>query len=226
MVYKWCNKVICVSKAVQSFLIEIGEIDSEKGILIYNPLCSKKTEKTSSNQFTIVSVGRLEKVKNQQLLIKAFSKLTNKNSRLILVGDGRERSNLEQLIEDVNCKDRIEMVGFSPEPETYLAQSDLFVLPSLSEGFGIAVLEAMSQGVPSLCSNVGGIPEFLEEGKTGWLFNPNDEAELLEKLSFICNLPKNELVEIGKNASHFVANRFSEKEYVANLENLYQELYD
>jgi glycosyltransferase involved in cell wall biosynthesis len=226
-VYKNCNKVICVSRAVKEFLIKIGEINSAKGTVIYNPVSTKKKfERTLSGEFTVVCVGRLEKVKNQQLLIKAFSQLENKESKLILVGDGRERTNLEQLCVQLNCTEQIEFIGFSAEPEKYLAKAHLFVLPSLSEGFGIAVLEAMQQGLPCLCSNVGGIPEFLEENKTGWLFNPTAESELVQKLSVLSKLPKNELEEMGKNAQTFIANRFSEKEYVTNLEQLYQQLHD
>lgn len=226
-VYKLCDKVICVSKAVKQFLIGINEITVEKGIVIYNPVGSAiMTDKQIPKDFTLVCVGRFEKVKNQQLLIKAFSRLEDKMAKLILVGDGRERENLENLISDLNCKDRVDLVGFSAEPEKYLAKSTLFVLPSLSEGFGIAVLEAMQQGLPCLCSNVGGIPEFLEEDNTGWLFNPNNENELFEKLSHIQQLPKERLIQMGEKAKAYVSLGFSEKEYVKNLEKLYSECHD
>lgn len=225
-VYKWCNKVICVSKAVKNFLIEIKEIKPEKAIVIYNPVgIPKQTKKTIPNDFTIVSVGRLEKVKNHQLLIKAFSKLEVTTAKLILVGNGRERENLVKLAIDLNCQNRIEMVGFSAEPEKYLAKATLFVLPSLSEGFGIAVVEAMQQGLPSLCSNVGGIPEFVEENKTGWLFNPNDEGELAAKLNHLVKLPIEHLNFIGETGKNFVSSKFTISKYVENLENLYQSLH-
>lgn len=225
-VYKLTDKVICVSKAVKRFLISINEITPEKGEVIYNPVgIPKAAERVIPADFTIVCVGRFEKVKNQQLLIKAFARLEDENAKLVLVGDGRERENLEKLIADLNCKNRIEMVGFSAEPEKYLAKATLFVLPSLSEGFGIAVVEAMQQGLPCLCSNVGGIPEFVEENQTGWLFNPNNENELFEKLSQIQAMPKEALNKIGERAKAYVSEGFSEKEYVRNLENLYQECY-
>lgn len=226
-VYKLCDKVICVSKAVKDFLIEIKEITADRAVVIYNPVgAAKPIQRIVPENFTIVCVGRLEKVKNQQLLIKAFSKLEDPKAKLILVGDGRERQNLEALINDLNCEDRIEIVGFSPEPEKYLAQACLFVLPSLSEGFGIAVVEAMQQGLPCLCSNVGGIPEFVEENQTGWLFNPNDERELFEKLTLIHRMPKEVLEQIGVDAKAHVSFGFSEKEYVNNLENLYTRSHD
>ncbi|MCG2611287.1 glycosyltransferase [Flavobacterium sp. SM15] len=223
-VYKFVKKVICVSKSVKGFLIEIKEIDANKGVVVYNPVSVPKFfEKITPEDFTIVCVGRLEKVKNQQLLIKAFSELENKKSKLILVGDGRERSALETLIKELQLEDRVIITGFSKEPEFFLAQAHLFVLSSLTEGFGIAVVEAMQQGLPCLCSNVGGIPEFIEEGKTGWLFNPNNEGELAEKLKTIANLPLSELEKVGSTAKTFTADRFTSEKYVINLENLYQE---
>lgn len=224
VVYKFVKKVICVSKSVKDFLIEIKEIDTNKGTVVYNPVSAPKYfDKNTSEEFTIVCVGRLEIVKNQQLLIKAFAELENKNSRLILVGDGRERSNLEVLIKDLKLEDRVTITGFSKEPEFFLAQAHLFVLSSLTEGFGIAVVEAMQQGLPCLCSNVGGIPEFIEEGETGWLFNPNHEAELTERLNTISKLPLSELEKVGSKAKAFTTDRFTSEKYVNNLENLYQE---
>lgn len=226
-VYKLCDKVICVSKAVKHFLIEIKELKADKTVVIYNPVgIPKATKSVMPKNFTIVCVGRFEKVKNQQLLIKAFSKLEDNNAKLILVGDGRERPNLEKLITELNCQDRIEMVGFSAEPEKYLAKASLFVLPSFSEGFGIAAVEAMQQGLPCLCSNVGGIPEFVKENETGWLFNPNKENELFEKLNDIHQMPIERLSQMGEKAKAYVATGFSEKDYIKNLENLYQECYD
>ena len=227
LLYKFCDKVICVSKAVKEFLVEIKEIQPDKGVLIYNPVGEPKNIKRNlSGNFTIVCVGRFEKVKNQQLLIRDFSKLKDKNAKLILVGDGRERANLEKLIVDLDLNERVTITGFSSEPEKYLAKANLFVLPSLSEGFGIAVVEAMQQGLPCLCSSIGGIPEFIEENKTGWMFNPNNENELYEKLEKIKALSANELYAVGTNARNYVLNNFSEKKYVAELESLYHECND
>lgn len=223
--YKLTNKVICVSEAVKNFLININEIKDYKGIVIYNPVSESKTlERTLLNEFTIVSVGRLEIVKNQQLLIKAFSKMDNLSAQLILVGDGRERENLEQLIASLHLENRVKITGFVSNPEFYLCQAHLFVLPSLSEGFGIAVVEAMQQQVPCLCSNVGGIPEFITENETGWLFDPNNEEELVAKMNTIIASPYREVQLIGTNGKNHVNERFTSEKYITNLENLYQDL--
>ncbi|CAM3586053.1 hypothetical protein FSS13T_22760 [Flavobacterium saliperosum S13] len=224
-VYKFVKKVICVSKAVNDFLIAIKELPSEKGIVIYNPVSKPMFfKKHLTDAFTIVCVGRLETVKNQQLLIKAFAQLENKESRLLLVGDGRTRTALEQMIKEFNLEHRVVITGFSETPEFFLSQAHLFVLPSLSEGFGIAVVEAMQQGLPCLCSNVGGIPEFIEEGLTGWLFDPNQEGELTKKLNVISKLSLSELEAVGAAAKAYANNRFTSEKYVTHLENFYEAL--
>ncbi|MEI7509379.1 MAG: glycosyltransferase [Flavobacterium sp.] len=220
--YKYTKKVICVSRSVRDFLIAIQEIDSSKGYVIYNPVSKKSTvTRIEPNEFTIVSVGRFEKIKNQELLIKAFSKLENKSSKLILVGDGRERDSIEQLISELNLNNRVTLTGFVNNPEYYIAQSSIFVLPSLSEGFGIAVVEAMQQGVACLCTNVGGIPEFITDGVTGWLFDPNYELELIEKLNKIVELPNSEMNSIAQRGKDFISDKFTIERYVRTLEDFY-----
>lgn len=225
--YNLTNKVICVSEAVKNFLIDSNEINSSQGIVVYNPASEPKTTKrVLSSEFTIVTVGRLEIVKNHQLLIRAFSQLNDLSAKLILVGDGRERSNLEQLIKSLHLENRVTITGFVANPEYFLAQAHLFVIPSLSEGFGIAVVEAMLQGVPCLCSNVGGIPEFITEKETGWLFNPNCEEGLVTKIQTIMGTPYGNVQFVGDVGKNFVKNRFTSQKYRCNLENLYQNYRD
>ena len=134
--YRFVNVVVCVSKAVKEYLIRIGEITESKGYVVYN------------------SVGRLDRVKNQYLLIEAFANLKDINLKLILVGDGNDRQFLESHISRLGLKSQIQITGFVSNPEHYLAKADLFVLPSISEGFGIAVIEAMQLGIPCLCTNL------------------------------------------------------------------------
>lgn len=226
-IYKLTDNVVCVSQAVKEFLVSINEIDFSKGVVIYNPVSApKKVGVIKEENFTIVSVGRLEKVKNQELLINAFSKLNLSNIRLILVGDGRERENLESLIKRLGIADKVTLTGFTPEPEKYLAKANVFVLPSLSEGFGIAAVEAMLLGIPCLCSNVGGLPEIILDGETGWLFNPKSVAELTEKLGAIILMKEEELTQIGRNGYAKVATAFTVETYARELENFYDSLND
>ncbi|MGY6522413.1 MAG: glycosyltransferase [Mongoliitalea sp.] len=225
LIYKLTDKVICVSNSVKDHLIRIGELRPEKAEVLYNPVSRPLFYgRVKQVNFTIVSVGRFEIVKNQQLLINSLSKIKNQKVQLILVGEGSERKNLENLIYKLGLKDRVLITGFVKDPFKWLEKADLFVLPSLSEGFGIAAVEAMQLGIPCLCSNVGGIQEFIDNDKTGWLFNPLIENDLTSKLNHILKLQEEKRIEIGINGKIAVNNKFSEESYILNLENFYNEL--
>ncbi len=226
-IYTLADKVICVSESVKNFLVSIKEIKPTDGVVVYNPVSpAKKIHKLQSAKFTIVSVGRLEKVKNQELLLRTFAQLDRQDCELYLVGDGRERKYLENIITELNLKSKVFITGFTPEPEKYLAKADLFVLPSLSEGFGIAAVEAIQYGVPCLCSKVGGLSEIIEEGVSGWLFDPNDRQDFLKQLNKILSLSPDERNAIGEVSKVRILNKFSSEKYVENLENVYESLYD
>lgn len=131
IIYRFANKVVCVSEAVKKNLIEIGEINPNKGMVIYNPanVNEIKPQKKPADPFTIVCVGRLEVVKNQQLLINCLTKIKEQNTRLVIVGDGKERNFLEALISKLNLNNRVKITGFTNTPEHYLAQAHLLYSP-------------------------------------------------------------------------------------------------
>jgi len=224
-VYRWTKGIICVSLAVKKHLISIGEINDKKGIVLYNPVgVPEKIDKKPSEYFNVVYAGRLERVKNVGLLINAFAKLShNDKMKLTVVGDGRERQQLEELTMSLGVENRVTFVGFSKKPEEYVSQADLFVMPSLSEGFGIAVVEAMFQGIPCLCSKVGGIPEFINDGKTGYLFNPDNLQELISKIEKIYDLPAYKRKIIGEKGQEYAFTHFSNQKYVCELEKIYEQ---
>ena len=221
-VYRFADKVIGVSKSVKNHLVETAEISENKGVVIYNPVSIPKSfPKISSEFFQIVYVGRLEKVKNVATLIQAFAKIQNNNSTLTIVGDGRERMALENLVRDLKIENRATFTGFKAEPSQFLCSADLYVLPSYSEGFGIAAVEAMFLKVPVLGTHVGGVPEFINHGENGWLFNPNSVEDLVEKLTYILSLNTDDRASIGNKGFEDVSNRFTVEKYIENLETLY-----
>jgi len=224
-IYKLATKVICVSKAVKTNLVLIKEIKPNNGQVIYNPVSSPKASKRAmSSNFTIVNVGRLEKVKNQQLLIEALAEIADKTAQLLIVGEGSERNFLEKSIKNLQLEKRVTITGFASNPAFFVSQAHLFVLPSFSEGFGIAAVEAMLQGVPCLCSNVGGIPEFVTHDQTGWLFDPQSKKDLVNKLNTIINTRYDRLAFVGDNGKIFVENRFTILKYKETLELFYKTL--
>lgn len=221
-VYKLADRVICVSRSVKEHLVKTGEIEEDKGVVVYNPVSvPQKHEINRSENFNIVYVGRLEKVKNVESLVRAFSQLKTGNLQLTIVGDGRERPNLETLVKELKLSGQVIFEGFQSDPGKYLSAADLYVLPSYSEGFGIAAVEAMFLKIPVLATRVGGIPEFITHGYNGWLFNPNSVEDLVEKLTYILSLNVYERKVIGEKGFEDVSNRFTVDKYVENLENLY-----
>lgn len=128
-------------------------------------------------EVTLGSVGRLVKVKNYGLLLRAVAKLPEElRWRLVLVGDGPERESLERAVRELGLQQRVQLLGHRDDVPELLSQFDIFVLPSLSEGLSNTLLEAMAAGVAVVASDVGGNREIIEPGRSGLLF-PSDNLD-------------------------------------------------
>lgn len=121
-------------------------------------------------------VARLAGVKDPMTLLQAFRNLwlRHPDARLIYVGEGEERKRLEQYIETSGLKNSVILAGEQDRINDYLNMADVFVLPSLEESLPLALLEALQVGLPCVVSNVGDMPRWVEHGKNGYVFNPQD----------------------------------------------------
>lgn len=137
--------------------------------------------------YTIGSIGRLSEEKGYRYLIEAFYLMIQEgvDAYLLIIGEGSERNFLEQLIEKLSLTDKILLPGYCPAAHDYLSYLDVFVLPSLTEGLPITLLEAMQARVPIVATRVGGVPEVLENGKDGLLVEPRDPEKLADAISRI-----------------------------------------
>lgn len=146
----------------------------------------KSGEKKKGNSKTIIFVGRLHPVKGVSYLIEAMAIVHREmtDAKLILVGDGVERSKLEELAEKLDLNSCIQFMGQVQQERIpmIMQQADLFALPSLSEGFPVVILEAMATGLPIVATNVGGIPDILEEGVNGYLVNSKSPGEIADRI--------------------------------------------
>jgi N-acetyl-alpha-D-glucosaminyl L-malate synthase BshA len=123
----------------------------------------------------IVHTSNFRKVKRVPDVVKIFAKIVEKiPAKLLLAGDGPERSEVEQLVRELNLKDSVRFLGKLDAVEEILSVSDLFLLPSETESFGLAALEAMACKLPVISSNAGGIPELNIHGVTGFLNEVGD----------------------------------------------------
>jgi len=159
---------------------------------------------TAAGVTHLVSVGRLVWQKAHHLLLGACSRLRRRGIpfRLTIVGEGEERPALEALRAHLGLDDVVDLPGAMPESEVarVLAQSDLFVLASVSEGFGLVLLEAMACGVPVVAPALNGLPEVVADGVEGRLFAPGSEAELADAIAALAADPdlRRRLGEAGR----------------------------
>jgi N-acetyl-alpha-D-glucosaminyl L-malate synthase BshA len=134
----------------------------------------------------LIHTSNFRKVKRTQDVVRIFAKVIEKiPSKLLMVGDGEERAECEQLCRDLGVSDNVRFLGKQDAIEEILSVSDLFLMPSQSESFGLAALEAMACKVAVVTSNAGGLPELNIEGVTGYLRDIGDVDGMAEKAIYI-----------------------------------------
>lgn len=174
-----------------------------------------------SDEKIITHVSNFRPVKRVNDVIKIFYKIQSKiSAKLLMVGDGPEREQAERLAKKLGIKEKILFLGKSDEVRKILCFTDLFLLPSETESFGLAALEAMAARTPVISSNTGGLPEVNLEGKTGYLSDVGDVDEMAKNAIYILE-DENRLNEFKDKALAFSKN-FTIKKILPQ----YEELYD
>ncbi|WP_447972458.1 glycosyltransferase family 4 protein [Nitrospira sp. Kam-Ns4a] len=170
------------------------------------------------------SVGWLTPVKGHRVLIEAAARLHRAHDRLhlLLVGSGALRGELERLVERLGLRDRVHFLGHRDDVPACLAAMDLFVLPSLNEGMGRALVEAMAAGRPVIASRVGGVPAIVEDGRTGRLVPPGDPAALAAALDDLLRHPDRARA-LGEAAARAIGERFGAAAMARAVEQVYEE---
>jgi N-acetyl-alpha-D-glucosaminyl L-malate synthase BshA len=187
------DKVIALTEDMKEKL----QINYKKNIVVLpNGIDLKKFEgfskqgmrdnfKIGSDEKIITFVGSFKLVKGVKYLIEAFAIIFKRNSevKLLLIGDGPERKNLKNMVETHNLTLSVDFMGnvANQKIPEYLSISDIFVLPSLSEGFPSVILEAMASGLPIIATRVGGLPEIIKEGENGFLVDPKNSNQIADK---------------------------------------------
>ncbi len=173
----------------------------------------------------ITHTSNFRKVKRVDDAILAFEKIYKKiPSKLLLIGDGPERENLEQLCRKIGLCDHILFLGKQNAVEELLAVSDLFILPSENESFGLAALEAMACGVPVISSNAGGLPELNQHGITGYTCKIGDVDEMAARSLEI--IEHEDVHNKFKDAAHAHAQTFNIDNILPQYESYYQEVIE
>jgi glycosyltransferase involved in cell wall biosynthesis len=208
---RYKNKIICVSEYDRQIAIKLG-FPAEKLTTIHNginfgkidflskedarqqlfDLAKIKEKNNHSDTLIIGTIANLYPTKGIEYLIEAahifFQQHENISRtgvmRFIAIGEGKERPKLEKLIKKYRLENNFLLVGHIPNAYKYLKAFDIFVLPSVKEGFPFAILEAGLAGLPIIAARVGGIPEIINDGENGMLTEPKSERELAEKILF------------------------------------------
>jgi glycosyltransferase involved in cell wall biosynthesis len=220
------KKIIAVSQAVKNYSVVVDHINEKKMIVIPNGIEIDKfmmiPEKEYSRPPVIGIIGRLEKQKGHEFLFEALNLIKNIPWALWVVGQGSLGPRLEKLAKDLDLRERIIFLGARRNIRELLGQIDIFVLPSLWEGLGLAVLEAAAAGKPIVASRVGGVPEIIEDGKTGILVEPKNIKSLAEGLERVL-LREGEAREMGRRAKKEIV-KFDVKNMIVAYEKLYERL--
>lgn len=226
---KYFDRVIAVSDFTKSKLIE-RHIPEKKVEVIHNGVDVSSFDRSGEGRLRrmlnlspgsrlVGFIGRLGPEKGIRYLLEAARILCGKMGGVyfVLVGDGELKEETEAFIVSHNLKERIFMLGWRKDATELLADMDILLLPSLTEGTPMVILESMAMGVPVIASGVGGIGEVIEDQKTGLLIEPGDSGAIVRSTTALLDNPR--LSEaISHNSIALVRSRFS-AEHMAELYN-------
>ena len=225
---RYCEKVICVSEFVKELAVVHKVVAPEKCAVIYNGIekLGKIKEHSENELLKIVFVGRLAAPKEPEILIKAYQSLEFRfleKTELLIIGNGPQEEQLKFIV-GKDTPGKITFLGRVPRKEVVLLleKSDIFVLATKWESFGLTALEAMSIGLPVIVSNVGGLKEVVDD-KSGILVESGNVREMkraLEKL-----VGDQELrISLGENGRKRAFEKFSVETMFQKTEKLYKEI--
>lgn len=224
------DAVTVVSRFLKEETIRQFDIQRELAI-VYNFIDPERHELepcpcipqcNANSQKTIMHISNFRPVKRIRDVIAIFAKISKAlDSRLILVGDGPDALVAREMGQELGILDRIYFIGIVDRVAPLLARADLFLLPSSTESFGLVALEAMSSGVPVIASDIGGIPEVIEHGRTGFLAPVGDvDAMSAYAIELLQNEKKH--YRFGVEAREQARQRFDYRLIVPQYEQVYE----
>jgi glycosyltransferase involved in cell wall biosynthesis len=232
---KWCAQNVCCSEAVRrSVQTQIGMGDNRFVTIPFGVeirgcagVIAAKAEVGLHDRWPVIgTVCRLvEPKKGLRFLLEAVA-LLGRNSggpvcQVLIVGEGPAEESLRALSERLGIASQVVFAGMRRDIPQLLSLMDVFVLPSLYEGFGIAILEAMAAGKPVVATTVGGIPEFVIPGRSGLLVPPGDPIALAGAIKQLLDQPE-KAKSMGRQGQEHVSNHYSIESVVRQHEHLYE----
>ena len=186
----------------------------------------RRTQFAAKNERLLVHLSNFRPVKRIPDVIEIFDRVQKRvPSRLLMIGDGPERSTAEWLVARKGISDRVLFLGKQNEIHEKLATADLMLLPSELESFGLAALEAMACEVPAIATRVGGLPEVIEHGRSGFLADVGD-VETMARCAIELLSDDSRLQTMGQTARFEAQSRFCASKIIPQYEQFYREVLE
>lgn len=236
--FRRISRIIAVSNAVRDDIMRTNFISSPgKVVTIYNGIDVKAfmdsdlTREEARTQlglsgkdaFVYGTVGRLAETKGQEVLLRAFARVYEKypKSWLIITGKGRLESKLKALSAELNIHEHVVFLGYRTDILEVLKAFDVFVLPSIAEGLPGALLEAMATGIPVIASQVGGVPEILNDPSLGLMVSPSSMDELASAMERLGSMDEVRRNMIGEALRERVLKEFTKEKMISAISREY-----
>ena len=224
------DAVTAVSKSLRDMTYELFDVQKHINVIPnfiniekkkQHPKTCQRAMLANADEMILTHVSNFRKVKRACDVVRIFHKvLQHKKARLIMVGDGPDRENAQALAHDLEIQNYVTFLGNYLDVNDILCSSDLFLLPSESESFGLAALEAMAEGVPVISSNAGGIPEVNKHGVSGFLSAVGDIEDMARNALII--LRDTETLAQFKAQAFQEATHFDEQKIIPLYEKVYR----
>jgi glycosyltransferase involved in cell wall biosynthesis len=224
--------VVAISRKIFELLVQAG-VEAEKIRLIHDGIDPRPFESASNTrdmhtECVVVGMAAVfEERKGHRFLLEAAQRLKAQGCRLQyrLAGDGSLRPSMEKTATRLGLKDDVQFLGFVSDIPTFLSQVDIFVLPSLFEGLGVSVLEAMAAGKAVIASRVGGLPELVIDSVTGLLVAPRDVEGLVNAISTLAG-DKSLIRAMGDKGRERLKEKFTMEQTARQVEDYYYSLLE
>jgi glycosyltransferase involved in cell wall biosynthesis len=233
----WGLKTIAISEPVKEHLVKDFKVDEKKIVVIHNGIDVEKF-RVQSREYRVQArkdlglgdgpvvgiVARLSDVKGHVYLIEAMKEVLAKIplAHLLIVGEGKMKEELIKLVHKLGIAGNVFFVPEVSDTQGVLSAMDLFVMPSLKEGLGLSLMEAMASGLAVIGSDVGGIRTLIQHGHSGLLVKPSDTRGLAYAILELLGEPQKRQ-SFGKRAQEFIAQNFSQEKMVLKTEGVYLE---
>ncbi len=229
------DKFIAISRAIKKEILEMGVpddritvihngLDTSKYTEIRDPQETKRELGLDPDKYTVAMIARLHPVKGHQYFLQAAREILNQgiDAQFLIIGEGIYRENIKHWIEELSLDEAVIMPGYYSPIENIYGVCDVLCVPSLMEGLGMVVLEAMYFNVPVVASNVGGIQEIIENRINGLLVEPRDARGLADAVISIWE--NKDLAEKFKERSQETLKEFSLEKMAHHIEETYRSL--